>query len=128
MVGIIREDILQTKGPWEYSVFEEYPEERGGYFVYSPGIKPCVTKLTTTGAHSDYDPEKSEAHDNARLIAAAPDLLDACKTALSAIEDTLSDGSSTERGELGKIHTRLRDVISKATGITTLRSIRRSAV
>ena len=73
----IEESILQTKGPWEYSIFEEYPEQRGGYFVFAPGVKPCIAKLVTTGDDGDYDPEKSEAHDNARLIAAAQHLVDA---------------------------------------------------
>lgn len=119
---------MQTKGPWEYSIFEEYPEERGGYFVYAPGIKSCIAKIITTGAHSDYDPEKSEAHDNARLIAAAPDLLEACKSALSAIGEALNDSSVIRESELGEVHGKLREVVAKATGITTIRSMRRSSV
>ncbi len=75
-----------TKGPWEFNVFEEYPAKRGGYFVYAPGTKPCIAKLMTSGDYSDYDPGKNEAYDNARLISAAPSLLDACKGALSTIE------------------------------------------
>jgi len=118
---------VQTKGPWEFNIFEEYPEKRGGYFVYSPGIKSCIAKLNTTGDHSDYDPEKSEAHDNARLIAAAPDLLGGCKSALSAIEGIRKQYPNLGNGQLDKAHGMLRDAVTKATGITSMRSIRQAS-
>lgn len=117
---------MQTRGPWEFSVFEEYPVRRGGYFIYSPGVKGCIAKLHTTGEFRDYDPDKSEAHDNARLIAAAPDLLEGCKAALSLV-DHLSGAHPELRDEgLDEIHKTLRETISKATGITHLRAIRRA--
>ncbi len=115
---------MQTKGPWAYNIFEEYPEERGGYFVYAPGTKSCIAKLNTRGAYSDYDPDKSEAHDNARLVAAAPDLLDACKAALSAIESIRKVASDTEGDMIGEAHEALRRAIAVATGITRMRSIK----
>ena len=118
---------MQTKGPWEFSIFEEYPERRGGYFVYALGIKPCIAKLSTTGEYSDYDPDKSEAHDNARLISAAPDLLGGCKAALSVIENACRLHPELKENELDEISIALRKAISKATGITKIRSIKQAS-
>jgi len=119
---------VQTKGPWEFSIFEEYPERRGGYFIYALGIKPCIAKLSTTGEYSYYDPDKSEAHDNARLISAAPDLLDGCKTALSLIENICRLHPELSENELDEMNITLRKAILKATGITKIRSIKQASV
>jgi hypothetical protein len=117
---------LQTKGPWEFNIFKEYPDQRGGFFIYAPGIKSCIAKLFTTGEHRDYDPEKNEAYDNARLIAAAPDLLEACKTSTVAIENLFSQYPELYGDELASLHTMLCKTIAKATGITRLRSMKQS--
>ena len=117
---------MQTKGPWEFSVFKEYPDRRGGFFIYAPGIKSCIAKLFTAGEHRDYDPEKNEAHDNARLIAAAPDLLEACKASASVIEDLFYQYPELKENELVSLHGTLCEAIAKATGITRLKSIKQS--
>lgn len=116
---------MHTEGPWAYSVFEEFPDERGGYFVYAPGVRHCITKLATSGAYRDYDHKQSEAHDNARLISAAPELLSACKKALTLIENGGGGGDSAS-GDLETLHTQLLEAVSKATGVTRIRSIRHS--
>jgi len=120
----IKENKLQTKGPWEFNIFKEYPDQRGGFFIYSPGVKSCIAKLFTSGEHRDYVPEKNEAYDNARLIAAAPDLLEACKTSTVAIENLLNQHPELVGSELVSLHSKLCETIAKATGITRIRSIR----
>jgi len=117
---------LQTKGPWEFSIFKEYPDKRGGFFIYAPGVKSCIAKLFTTGEHKDYDPEKNEAYDNARLIAAAPDLLEACKTSTVVIENLLSQHPEFMENGLTSLHAMLCEAIAKATGITRFKSIKQS--
>jgi len=123
---VAEENNLQTKGPWEFNIFEEYPERRGGFFIYAPGIKSCIAKLITTGDFSDYDPEKNEAHDNARLIAAAPELLEACKMSVSALEELFQQQPVLKEDGLASLHGKLCGVIAKATGITRLKSIKQS--
>lgn len=128
MVAPIREEIVITKGPWEFDVFEEYPEKRGGYSIYASETTAGIAKVTASGAYSDYDPEKSDAHDNARLIAAAPDLLDACKGALSTMEALCMRHPEARESSLEAMQAKLRETIAGATGITRLRSIKHAAV
>lgn len=117
---------MQTKGPWDFNIFEEYPEERGGYFVYSPGVKSCIAKLITTGDFSDYEPEKTEAYDNARLISASPDLLYACQKALAYIENGITQLPGINKEEVDSVQRSLREAVAKATGITSMRSIKKT--
>ncbi len=117
-----------TKGPWEFNIFEEYPEKRGGYSIYASETKAGIAKVTASGVYSDYDSEKSDAHDNARLIAAAPDLLEGCKAALSAMETLYMQHPELREPATDAMQTALRETIAGATGVTRLRSIKQGAV
>jgi hypothetical protein len=79
---------VHTPGPWvvdyEGSIGHvKSVAERPDYFT------PTVARYDT-GAVS-IGPDEKQA--NARLIAAAPDLLEACKAALAAIRSACQDGS-----------------------------------
>jgi len=66
-----------TKGPWEISAHKYRQVE-----VVSQELGVMVARLPEWG---DYLPEtKSQLLENARLIAAAPDLYEACEIALNA--------------------------------------------
>jgi len=81
-----------TPGPWEF-----LPPEDGC----------CGAIITKTGWVCDFDVSPSEA--NARLIAAAPDLLEALK---EADEDFEREGFDPE----GPYRAHIRAAIAKATG------------
>jgi hypothetical protein len=74
-----------------------------------------------TGANGFALPLKIEANDhseqraNARLIAAAPELLEALYAALPFIEDAEAD-KDYKAGAVAKVTKQLREAIAKATG------------
>ena len=68
-----------TPGPW---TIEEYGDEDAPTLVIHRDSETRICFMATSGAHGD--PAKIEA--DARLIAAAPDLLGACQMALGAFE------------------------------------------
>jgi hypothetical protein len=117
-----------TKGPWEFNIFEEYPEKRGGYAIYALETMAGIAKVTASGVYSDYDPDKSDAHDNARLIAAAPELLDGCKAALSAMETLYKKHPELRDAATEGMQATLRETITEATGVTRLRSIKQATL
>lgn len=66
-----------TPGPWK-AHFED------AYFVTGPDLGRVAMMMNLKGAHGLGGRRSgNESAANARLIAAAPDLLDACKAALS---------------------------------------------
>jgi hypothetical protein len=65
--------MAHTPGPWEYGV-NPAGEYSNGVVVRPAGEFPHGLWIADCG--SEYDAER---HDNARLIAAAPDLLEACR-------------------------------------------------
>ena len=68
--------IQHTPGPWSTD------DMMGG--IWGPDGKP----IQTCGQHAiDFGKGSEEARDNAFLIAAAPDLLEACKESLNALLD-----------------------------------------
>ncbi len=66
--------VVHTPGPWHVKVFDD------GAFMLAAGpvddLTSCI--IATREAH----PEPAEGRANARLIAAAPDLLEACEMLL----------------------------------------------
>jgi len=70
-----REAIKHTPGPWNY--------DRSGYSLYVNSGRELVTALSMDGKRL----ETSEA--NARLIAAAPDMLDALRLFVVAYETNM---------------------------------------
>ena len=72
-----RESMKHTPGPWNY--------DRSGYSLYVNSGRELVTALSMDGKRL----ETSEA--NARLIAAAPDMLDALQRAREVLLWNLGD-------------------------------------
>lgn len=99
-----------TPGPWHLS---DSADMRGrGYIrpsspeaMREDGSRPAVARVSTTGiGYSTFVA-------NAQLIAAAPDLLDACQAALRYLNrDDYADA------DLSGLCTTLRDAVSKAGG------------
>lgn len=91
-------DSRHTPGPWTATL------------GYTPTVKAGDTLLAAPSARADDlgGRQLSELHANARLIAAAPDLLAACEEALRLLEDQrLYDATTDEM---------LRAAIHKAKG------------
>ena len=101
---------MHTKGPWQYhpaplilafEVFDSSGPHRDGS-MYVAGIGHTRTP--------------GEAEANARLIAAAPDLLDACKRALHLVEEN-NEEIVQMSGSFGLLSD-LQAAIAKATSPT----------
>jgi len=88
-----------TPGPW--NAFNASWSET---FITAPGFDHGICCLDINHATEEsQDADEAQMAANARLIAAAPDLLDACRKALYALK--------------GREHDQfLRDAIAKATG------------
>jgi len=95
-----------TPGPWTSNAFAREPDCE--YFVAGPEGQ----WLADVGGGEDYVDHSSmdTQRANARLIAAAPDLLAACEAVLDMVE---SEGRDTGRGGA---FSDMRDAIAKATG------------
>jgi hypothetical protein len=94
-----REAMKHTPGPWNY--------DRSGYSLYVNSGRELVTALSMDGKRL----ETSEA--NARLIAAAPDLLEALKSVIAWLD--APDESAFSDSQLALA----RAAIAKATGGNT---------
>lgn len=106
-----------TPGPWEFvpsrTVRHSYPI--GCETHYGGEVISGVTTL----AHCPIGgPHIANWENNARLIAAAPDLLEACKRALPALESAIpwAVGQTMEERHNNPIMVQLRTAIAKATG------------
>lgn len=101
-----REAIKHTPGPWNY--------DRSGYSLYVNSGRELVTALSMDGKRL----ETSEA--NARLIAAAPDLLEALKEATSALEwrweRVANRAAPVHETAIQEAYNQARAAIAKATG------------
>jgi len=88
---------LYTPGPWKYS-FEGSNPDWAIVTNNSGAIVANVNSETGPNIHTAPAMRQMPADANARLIAAAPDLLEACKTALALIDiSTDYAGMSTSR-------------------------------
>lgn len=97
-----------TPGPW---VADSAPQHAAAYWYILAGSDVDGTPIVATVRLDTTDgPPRSEAEANARLIAAAPDLLQACEDALRVF---VSEG----HGHYREAET-LRAAIAKATGGT----------
>jgi hypothetical protein len=81
-----------TPGPWEFTP-DEIETKRGSHFVYRIESSRGSDFLGTFDPNEDGG-DYSEAEANARLIAAAPDLLEAVKTMVEVFR--YRHGSSRE--------------------------------
>lgn len=101
-----------TPGPWYTDDAEE------GYGVWSENTGAMVS-ITTRGLHyGTRQISEGEELSNARLIAAAPDLLAACTSAILQIGDVLrhADMSKAERESTEAVRVELLSAIRKAEG------------
>ena len=97
-----------TPGPWEVS--EEW---HGDLYIdsYIEGEgDTALAKIVNNVCKTD------QAEANARLIAAAPDLLEACKEALNVLEDW-DDLNQPDDGPEWLFVTAMKDAIAKAQGV-----------
>ena len=99
-----------TAGPWR--IARQTPTERR-ILVTKDGER--VLACCSTGYESPRKGPipKEERMANARLIAAAPTMLDALRTALQAIGDTYDARDNDEQGEM------VRDIIAGAIAAAT---------
>lgn len=93
-----------TPGPWQ-----EVTDDDGNEWVVPKGHTPNDMHTYFIG---DLESTCSECHANAHLIAAAPDLLEACKAALECLEILDDDVDYLSRDEVRQ----LRAAIKKAEG------------
>lgn len=107
-----------TPGPW--SLYEpdatEYPT-RAAFAIYTPQ-GPDPGRMVATVWHKDkisHAAFNSEAEANARLIVAAPELLEAIELALQYIENHSHNFVPTER-QSTHVPSEIRAAIAKARG------------
>lgn len=97
-----------TKGPWSIN---KHGAIVGGEFVqYANGSGQSQLAMAT-GAHNISDEERNA---NARLIAAAPELLDLARAILTATERDLI-ANTTHCDSVGVLYDAAKAVIAKAT-------------
>ena len=100
-----------TPGPWKVFNDNEFGDV---LYVRLPGSKFCNNEIAVL-----YDPANTSRIANARLIAAAPDLLEAAELALSTAEAWIHDqldGTSSLEAEIEKLEP-VRAAIAKARTI-----------
>ena len=88
-----------TQGKWEIKDIG-YPKDREYWIANNGNVIARVTRVLT---------DETEAIDNARLIAAAPELLAACKLAAPHISTCIDAFSGA-----GEVYEILTDIIAKA--------------
>ena len=97
---------LHTRGPWDFAGVAHDEDGEPAFFSIMAGrIEVANT------ASGDVTTTVEQA--NARLIAAAPGLLEAAQTALSFINGGLNVNADTGNG---LVYARLRDSVAKAIG------------
>jgi len=101
-------DPKHTPGPWTLQTIEERHNDYNDWqtFAVRCSRNHC---LAVVGEVDRYESERIPA--NARLIASAPDLIEACQTALVAIPIIAKHGPHYQTDILAQ----LRDAVAKAT-------------
>ena len=106
-----------TPGPWEVyggaQVIVRKPNRAGAMVpgnICTVGLSP---RQTSFGPRQDYQEALAERAANARLIAAAPDLLAACRDVL----EFLDNGSPVHPGCL--LEQQIREAVARAEGSET---------
>ena len=96
-----------TPGPWHYTLADE--TSSGGVY----GGEKCVCDIIPKELQVAYECEEVEiANANARLIAAAPELLEQCRKFEKVLRACIMAGDSGADLELDK----LREVLAKVDG------------
>lgn len=107
-----------TPGPWLAIGRESrYPDDDTDYelAVETDDAAACEIALVYTGGVAS-----DQANADARLIAAAPDLLAACEAAFPLMEESVTPSDLSDRihPDVARAHCLLRDAIAKARGET----------
>lgn len=102
--------IEHTPGPWKVESFPEVGKKGSVYVSGAEGweVSPVCSTWETESRI------KNEA--NAQLIAAAPDLLAACRECLSAVDEAYSATGHFRVAATSEQRMRLEAAITKATG------------
>jgi hypothetical protein len=108
-------DVKHTAGPWAWSEDATSP----GYFLVKGGeTHVCIMQERDSDMGMDFDPDRGEAIANARLIAAAPDLLEAVKDARAMLQTVeVLDGEDGD--PWSNALARMEAAIAKATNPTS---------
>ena len=107
METIKEKHATHTPGPWDYTLADE--TSSGGVY----GNEKCVCDIIPKDLQVAYDCEEVEiANANARLIAAAPELLEQCKLFEKCLTYLINSGDSGADLERDK----LREVLAKVDG------------
>lgn len=107
METIKEKHATHTPGPWDYTLADE--TSSGGVY----GNEKCVCDIIPKELQVAYDCEEVEiANANARLIAAAPELLEQCKLFEKCLTYLINSGDSGADLERDK----LREVLAKVDG------------
>ena len=107
METIKEKPATHTPGPWDYTLADE--TSSGGVY----GNEKCVCDIIPKELQVAYDCEEVEiANANARLIAAAPELLEQCKLFEKCLTYLINSGDSGADLERDK----LREVLAKVDG------------
>ena len=100
---------MHTKGPWKVATITE---------TQLPAVVqvdgPVIAEITEWGSVGTVD--LATAWDNARLIAAAPELLEALESIALTADQSGLDSQSTYDGVLEDIHEATQEAIRKAKG------------
>ena len=102
-----------TPAPWKYNV-----HNGGHYFAdieAALGMKDGINQIRTVGLVLKYAPE-NEREANARLIAAAPDMLAALKLAFKIPRPWIMGGRTIAEEEWGAAVDAVSSAIAKAEG------------
>lgn len=113
----------RTPGPWRVSgPYVEAPSKdrrgRTKYYVVASVSSPGANQIhEITGGYGDYEQAKQIQESNARLIAAAPELLDALERVLATIDDEADRAFPwpAEFREHSLAYRLAREAIAKAT-------------
>ena len=107
METIKEKHATHTPGPWDYTLADE--TSSGGVY----GNEKCVCDIIPKELQVAYDCEEVEiANATARLIAAAPELLEQCKLFEKCLTYLINSGDSGADLERDK----LREVLAKVDG------------
>ena len=104
-----------TPGPWYVTDIAIIGNNGGTWIAEHPAIKWRTLKSVTNSGDAIVAESIKQANANARLIAAAPQMLEALRAALEAMGDTYDarDAASTE-GE--QLRDQIAEAIAAATG------------
>lgn len=109
------DEVKHSPGPWEASRWESFPPDNHwpGEIVAANGQRVFAGPFSFHALRGGSD---EEAIANARLISAAPELLEACRVAVDAFRENLAEWVHKYEPLLLKAMQTCEAAIAKATG------------